>query len=91
MPVPKDNRGIITILWNLSTVDQVIYTLDTICMPDIMILGQVVLHVVFVFIMLLYYIKRQSRKREIIQPNIYRILPTFNQVIYSFDPICIYI
>ena len=36
------------------------------------------------FTRLLYYTKRQSRKREIIQPNIYRISPKVNQVIYTF-------
>ena len=40
------------------------------------------------FTRLLYYTKRQNRKREIIQPNIYRILPKVNQVFYTFDPIC---
>ena len=33
--------------------------------------------------MLLNYTKCKSRKREIIQPNIYRILPNVNQVIYT--------
>ena len=37
---------------------------------------------------LLYYTKCQSRKREIIQPNIYRILPKLNQVIYTLNTIC---
>ena len=39
--------------------------------------------------MLLYYIKCQSWKREIIQPNIHRILPKVNQVIYTLDTICL--
>ena len=30
----------------------------------------------------------QNRKREIIQPNVYRILPKVNQVIYTLDIIC---
>ena len=38
--------------------------------------------------MLLYYTKCQSWKREIIQPNIDRILPKVNQVIYTLDTIC---
>ena len=38
---------------------------------------------------LLYYTKCQSRKRDIIQPNIYGILPKLNQVIYTLDTICI--
>ena len=37
---------------------------------------------------LLYYMKCQSRKREIIQSNICRILPKVNQVIYTLDTIC---
>ena len=37
---------------------------------------------------LLYYTKCQSRKREISQPNVYRILPKLNQVIYTLDTIC---
>ena len=39
------------------------------------------------FTMLLYYTKCQSRKREIIQSNIYRILPKVDQVTYSLDTI----
>ena len=38
--------------------------------------------------MLLYYTKCQSRKREIIQSNIYRILLIVNQVVYTLDSIC---
>ena len=37
---------------------------------------------------LLYYKRCQSRKRDIIQSNIYRNLPNVNQVIYTFDTIC---
>ena len=37
---------------------------------------------------LLYYIICQSRKWEIIQPNIYRILPKVHQVTYTLDTIC---
>ena len=37
------------------------------------------------FTRLLYYTKLPSRKREIIQSNIYRILPKVNQFIYSLD------
>ena len=36
---------------------------------------------------LLYYTKCQSRKREIIQSNIYRILLLVNQVVYTFDTV----
>ena len=39
--------------------------------------------------MLLYYTKCQSWKKEIIQLNIFRILPTVNQVIYTLDTICV--
>ena len=35
-----------------------------------------------------YYTKCQSRKREIIQLNIYKILLIVNQVIYTLDTIC---
>ena len=38
------------------------------------------------FTLLLYYTICQS-EREIIQPNIYRILPNVNQVIYTLDTI----
>ena len=34
------------------------------------------------------YTKCQRRKREIIQQNIYRILPNVNQIIYTLDTIC---
>ena len=37
---------------------------------------------------LLYYKKCQSRKKQIIQTNIYRILLMVNQVIYTLDTIC---
>ena len=43
---------------------------------------------VILFTRLLYYTKCQSRKRETIQPNIYRILPKFNQVICTLHTIC---
>ena len=56
------------------------------CMPDIMILdpsssGSPDI----LFTRLLYYTKCQSRKREIIQSNIHRILPNVNQVIQEPD------
>ena len=53
------------------------------CMLDNMILAQDIL-----FTRMLYYTKCRSRKREIIQSNIYRILPKVNQVIYTLDTIC---
>ena len=40
------------------------------------------------FTRLLFHTKRQSRKREIIQSNIYRILQKNNQVIYTLDTFC---
>ena len=40
------------------------------------------------FTRLLYYTKWLSRKREIIQSNIYRILPKVNQVIHTLGTIC---
>ena len=119
----------------LPKVDQVIYTLDTFCMPNIMTLPQAVLQIVcsqvllwvkclnlksgiltefyesgnlhhvsklyawyhdpsssrspgILFTRLLFNTKRYSRKREIIQSNIYRILPKVNQVIYTLDKFC---
>ena len=71
----------------LRKVNQVIYIMYPNSTPDIMVLDQTVLQV-FVFTRLLYYTKCQSRKREIIQSNIYRILPKVNQVIYTLDTIC---
>ena len=43
---------------------------------------------IILFTRLLYYTICQSRKREIIQPNIFRILPKVDQVIYILDTIC---
>ena len=75
----------------LSKVNQAIYTMYLICMPDIMILAQGVLARgspdIYVT-RLLYYTKCQSQKRDIIQSDIYRILPKVNQVIYTLDTIC---
>ena len=112
---------------NLLKVNQVTYTLDTMCMSNFMILFQTVLqifcwqcplwvkclsqkrgivlhHVLKLYdwchnhsssgspdillTRLLYYTKCWSRKREIIQWNIHRILPYVNQVIYALDTIC---
>ena len=100
----------------LPKVNQIIYTLDPFCMPNIMTLAQAILQIVcsqgplrikwlspkreiiqlnsessspdILFTRLLYYTKRQSWKREIIQSNIYRILPKVNQVIYTLDTFC---
>ena len=51
------------------------------CMPDVLILAEAVLQI-FCW-QSCFTIKCQSRKREIIQPNIYRLLPKVNQVIYT--------
>ena len=125
----------------LPKVNQVVYTLDTIGMPNVMTLAQAVIQIFcsqgplwvkclrlkrgiiqsnfnrilwnvnqvinhvsklyawyhdpsssdspdILFIRLLFHTKRQSRKREIIQSNICRILPKVNQVIYKLDTIC---
>ena len=37
---------------------------------------------------LLYCTKCQSQKREILQRNTYKILPSVNQVIYTLDTVC---
>ena len=71
------------ILWK---VNQVTYIMYPNCMPDIMILAQAVPGIFFT--RLLFYTKRQSRKREIIQSNIHRILPKVNQVIYTLNTFC---
>ena len=84
-------RGIIQsnidrLLWK---VNQVIYIMYPNCMPDdpwyhdSSSSGSPDI----LFIMLLYHTKCQSWKREIIQPNIYRILPKVNHVIYNLDTI----
>ena len=66
---------------------QVIYTLDTICVPNIMIPAQVVLQI---FCWHDYTgLQCASLKREIIQPNINGILPKVNQVSHTLDPICL--
>ena len=70
----------------LSKVNQVSYTLDTICEPNIMILAQGVLEI-FCWQGSIG-LQCVSRKREIIKPNIDRILPKVNQVIYTLDSIC---
>ena len=63
----------------LPKLNQVIYTLDTICMPKIMIIAQAVLQV-FCW-QGPVWVKFLSMKREIIQSNIHRILWKVNQVI----------
>ena len=68
------------ILWK---VNQVIYIMYPNCMPDIMILAQAVLQIFCS--QGCFTIQNVSLKREIIQSNIYRILPNVNQVIYTLD------
>ena len=95
---PKDNqesrcqslkRSIIqlNIYRNLSKVNQVIYTLDAISVPNIMVLAQAVLQI-FCWQGSIG-LQCISQKREIIQPNIYRILPKVNKVIYTLNTICV--
>ena len=76
-------RGIIqsNIYRNLPKVNQVIYTVDTICVPNIMILAQMLLQI-FSWQGAIG-LQCVSRKREIIQPNIHRISRKVNQVIYT--------
>ena len=70
---------------NLPKVNQVIYNVDTICVPNIMIRAQMFLQI---FCWQGSIGLRVCRKREIIQPNIDRILPKVHQVIYTLDTIC---
>ena len=58
----------------------------TIYTPNIMILAQAVLHIFCSQGSI--GLQCKSGKRAIIQPNIYRILPKVNQVIYTLDTIC---
>ena len=69
----------------LSKVNQVIYTTATVYLPNIMILAQAVIQI----FCLRGSIGLQciSGKREIISPNIHRILQKVNQVIYTLDTI----
>ena len=73
----------------LPKVNQVIYTLDTICMSNIMTLAQAVLQI-FCSQGLLW-VKCRSLKVGIIQSNFDRILWKVNQVIYIMYPNCILI
>ena len=86
---PSPKREIIQsnfdrILWK---VNQVIYIMYRNCMPDIMMLAQAVLQL-FCSQGCFTTQNDKSRKREIIQSNMYRILPKVNQVIYTLDTIC---
>ena len=67
-------------------VNQVIYTLDTSCMPNIMTPAQAVLQI-FCSQGLLW-VKCLSPKRGIIQSNFYRVLWKVNQVISIMYPNC---
>ena len=64
----------------LPNVNQVIYTLDTICDSN-MTIAHAVLEIFFHKLPLGY--DETKRKRAIIQSLIYRILPKLNQVIYT--------
>ena len=72
----------------LPKVIQVIYTMATVYIPNIMILAQAV----FQIFCWQGSIGLQciSRKRELIQPNTHRILRKVNQVIYTLYPICVF-
>ena len=70
----------------LPKVNQVIYTLDTICMPN-MTLAPVVLQIFSSQSPL--WVKCLSLKRGIIQSNFARIFRKVNQVIYIMYPNCV--
>ena len=70
----------------LPKVNQVIYTLDTICMPN-MTLAQAVLQIFSSQGPL--WVKCLSLKRGIIQSNFARIFRKVNQVIYIMYPNCV--
>ena len=70
----------------LPKVNQVIYTLDTICMPN-MTLAPVVLQIFSSQGPL--WVKCLSLKRGIIQSNFARIFRKVNQVIYIMYPNCV--
>ena len=98
LPLLKDNletrcqsrkRGIVqsNFYGNLPKIPQVIYTLDTKCVPNIMILAHAVLQI-FCWQGSIG-LQCVSWKRELIQLNIYRILSKVNQIIYTLDKICV--
>ena len=70
----------------LLIVNQVIYTLETICEPNIMTLAQAVLQIFCSQGPL--WLKCLRPKRKIIQSNFDRILWKVNQVIYIMYPNC---
>ena len=76
--MPKSEKGdnSVKYLQNFAKISHTMYTLNTVCEPSIL------------FTVLLYYNKCRSWKREIIQSNIYRILPHVNNVIYTLNTIC---
>ena len=82
-----DNSAKYLQTFTLPKVNQVIYTTATIYMPNIMILAQDVIQIFCPQGSI--GLQCVSRKREIIQPNIHRILGTVNQVIYTLDTICV--
>ena len=90
--MPKSEKGNNSVKYsvkysqNFMEVNQVIYIMHPNCIPDIMILAQAVLQIFCS--QGCFTIQKASQKREIIQSNIYRILPKINQVIYTLDTIC---
>ena len=64
----------------------ILYTLDTNCMPYIMILAQAVIQILWSQDSV--WVKCLSLKRDILQSNIHRILQKLNQVIYIMYPNC---
>ena len=87
MQKSKKGHNSVNYSQNFWKVKEFIYIMYPNSMPDIMILAQDVSPDILLT-RLLYYTKCQTWKREIIQPNINRILPKVNQVIYTLDTIC---
>ena len=76
---PSEKRGIIQSNIHFTKVIQIICIMYLNSMPDIICSSA---SPDILLTRLLYYIRCQSRKRDIIQSNIYRVLPKVNQVIY---------
>ena len=85
-PCQKRKRIHSNIYRILPEVNQVIYTLDTICMPNIITLAQAVLQIFCPLGPL--WVNWPSPKREIIQSNFHRILFKVYLVIYIMYPNC---
>ena len=84
MLAPRDNRVSSKFYGICSNVNQAIYTLDTICKPNIMILAQAVLQIICSQGPL--GVKCRSLKRGTLQSSIHIIVWTSNQVIYIMYP-----